>query len=260
MNIEECSKFVIDRSEKPKFMVENNETHEFHGGERSIISFDYEVKNSNGVINFIGEVDLELVNKPIKWLKYKTNVKGAALAFIDTTVQFCISKNAHTLNSISLREVESYLRDDNVTPSFPDEAISMYRIFDFIQALQDNIAGHLPTSGLSGIEQKESPTFDLYEKFAGTVFNEKIRGPFNKLGFEEKAKLVDEVFDAFIRPPLQQDGGDVECIHIADDMVVINYLGSCGTCSMSLTTTMEFIQNVLRKEFNHSSIQVITDS
>ena len=44
-----------------------------------------------------------------------------------------------------------------------------------------------------------------------------------------------------------------------DNVVVINFLGNCGTCGMSLTSTLDFIKKVLRAELNDQSIEVLSD-
>lgn len=61
---------------------------------------------------------------------------------------------------------------------------------------------------------------------------------------------IEEILDKTIRPGLQGDGGDIQCIEYRDDVLVVKYQGACGTCPSSSTGTLEAIKAILRDEFN----------
>ncbi len=249
---------VEERATNPLFLLkENDASIEFAPGAENIISFKYFIKNSNGLIEFIGEVEGSIDEKPIKWLKYKTNITGPTLAFIDGAIELCQNKNRSQVASLSVREVESFLRDNNIEPSFPNDATSMYRIFDFTKDLESELGKFLPILKKSDFS---SPSFEDYEKQSGRAYDEQNLGPFSELTAEDKHAAVSNVLEMYIRGGLQKDGGGVECVYIMDDMIVINYLGNCGSCGQSLTSTMDFITSVLRSELGDPNIKILTDS
>jgi Fe-S cluster biogenesis protein NfuA len=52
-----------------------------------------------------------------------------------------------------------------------------------------------------------------------------------------------------VRPSLQNDGGDVEFVSMADDGTVsVKLTGSCGGCPMAQMTLKMGIENYLKKE------------
>ena len=50
-----------------------------------------------------------------------------------------------------------------------------------------------------------------------------------------------------LRPYLQEDGGDVELVDVEGDRVLIKLKGACGSCSSSLITVKEVIEEQLRE-------------
>jgi NifU-like protein len=51
-----------------------------------------------------------------------------------------------------------------------------------------------------------------------------------------------------LRPYLQEDGGDVELVDVEGDRVLVQLKGACGSCSSSLITLKEVIEERLRKQ------------
>lgn len=68
---------------------------------------------------------------------------------------------------------------------------------------------------------------------------------------------IEEILDDKIRPGLQGDGGDLQCISFQDNILIIKYQGACGTCPSSSAGTLEAIRGILRDEF-HQEIEVYT--
>lgn len=79
---------------------------------------------------------------------------------------------------------------------------------------------------------------------------------------ERRSKLskellgVEEILDRTIRPGLQGDGGDIQCLSFEDEVLVVKYMGACGTCPSSTTGTLEAIKAILRDELDNENIQV----
>lgn len=61
---------------------------------------------------------------------------------------------------------------------------------------------------------------------------------------------IEEILDKRIRPGLQGDGGDLLVKDYKDNVLLIKYQGSCGTCPSSTMGTLEAIRAILRDEFN----------
>ncbi len=63
-------------------------------------------------------------------------------------------------------------------------------------------------------------------------------------------QLIDKVNGALesIRPFLQADGGDIELIHISEEMkVMVKLVGTCGTCSMSTMTMKAGVEESIKR-------------
>lgn len=79
---------------------------------------------------------------------------------------------------------------------------------------------------------------------------------------ERRSKLspelleVESILDRTIRPGLQGDGGDIQCLSFEDNVLVVKYMGACGTCPSSTTGTLEAIKSILRDELENPDIQV----
>lgn len=53
---------------------------------------------------------------------------------------------------------------------------------------------------------------------------------------------------AMIRPYLEADGGDVKLVEITDEQVVmVELLGACGTCPMSIQTLKAGVEQVIKQ-------------
>jgi Fe-S cluster biogenesis protein NfuA len=62
---------------------------------------------------------------------------------------------------------------------------------------------------------------------------------------EEKAEIALDQ----IRPYLKSDGGDVRILEITDDKILrLEFLGACGSCSMSAMTFRGGIEDTIRRE------------
>jgi Fe-S cluster biogenesis protein NfuA len=60
---------------------------------------------------------------------------------------------------------------------------------------------------------------------------------------EEVEKVLDEV-----RPYLQAEGGDVELVDVADDVVKVRLKGACAGCPMSQMTLKWGVEQYLKKK------------
>jgi Fe-S cluster biogenesis protein NfuA len=58
---------------------------------------------------------------------------------------------------------------------------------------------------------------------------------------------VERVLDQ-IRPAVQQDGGDLELISVADGVVTIRLAGSCVGCMYSMMTLQAGVERMLKEQ------------
>ena len=84
-------------------------------------------------------------------------------------------------------------------------------------------------------------------------------GPFSQLSLLRKVQLVTLVLDKKVRPFLQRDGGDVELLDIKDRDIFVSYQGSCGQCASATGGTLEFMTEILNKEFQGPHMNVIVE-
>ena len=67
---------------------------------------------------------------------------------------------------------------------------------------------------------------------------------------EQKATIEKKVLNALsqIRPYLQQDGGDVEYVDMANEgVVMVRLQGHCGTCPHAMQTLKQGIESAIKK-------------
>lgn len=63
---------------------------------------------------------------------------------------------------------------------------------------------------------------------------------------------IESILDKTIRPGLQADGGDLNCLEYKDDVLVIQYQGACGSCPSSQYGTLNAIRGILQAEYNEN--------
>lgn len=73
-------------------------------------------------------------------------------------------------------------------------------------------------------------------------------GDYPSLSREAQREQIQQVLDAFIRPGLQGDGGDLVLVDCDSHNVVVRYAGACGSCPTSTTGTLAFIESALHEK------------
>lgn len=61
---------------------------------------------------------------------------------------------------------------------------------------------------------------------------------------------IEKILDKTIRPGLQGDGGDIQTVSYEDNILLVRYMGACGTCPSSTTGTLYAIKSILQEEYN----------
>ena len=68
-----------------------------------------------------------------------------------------------------------------------------------------------------------------------------------KMTVLQKIRLIEETLDREIRPMLQKDGGDLELIDVADNLVTISFRGMCAQCNAAQFTMKDVVEAKLRE-------------
>jgi Fe-S cluster biogenesis protein NfuA len=243
------SRGLEERGENPLFLLKSDEV--------APELFRHDIHYSNGFIHFFGELVSSDGGDRVSNLRFQTNITGAERAFIDATVELCQRKNAQELSEITIFDVAEALHCTSITPSFNNTNSSIHRLFSFTQKLKEILL-----TDVDDMSPDCSKRFEFvdYEQNSGLSFDHGVEGPFSTLALDRQFVIVESILDIYIRKSLQADGGDIECSHIAEDLIVIKYLGRCGSCGQSLTSTMDMITKILRSELNSTTLTILADS
>lgn len=111
-----------------------------------------------------------------------------------------------------------------------------------------------------GHEQKKYYLVDILKETRAQMDMEKVQiieEPFTSRSPFQKMRLIENYFDAEVKPLLHKDGGDVEILDIRDGdegttVIAITYKGACMSCSSALTGTLNFIENGLRDKVDET--------
>lgn len=62
----------------------------------------------------------------------------------------------------------------------------------------------------------------------------------------------------YIRPQLQEDGGDLEFVSLEPDgKVFVRLVGACGSCPMATMTLKQGVEVFLREAFPNEQLEVV---
>ncbi|MDA3957164.1 iron-sulfur cluster assembly scaffold protein [Oceanispirochaeta sp.] len=110
-----------------------------------------------------------------------------------------------------------------------------------------------------GHEQKKYYLVDILKETRAQMDREveqKKELPFSSRSSFQKMRMIENHFDAEIRPLLHKDGGDVVILDIKDQgestLVSISYKGACMGCGSALTGTLSFIEQGLKDHVDES--------
>ncbi|MDA3851736.1 MAG: iron-sulfur cluster assembly scaffold protein [Spirochaetaceae bacterium] len=112
-----------------------------------------------------------------------------------------------------------------------------------------------------GHEKRKFYLEDILKETRAKMDSEKKKeASFEEMSLFQKGKVLENFFDAEIRPMLKKDGGNVEIMDLSekDDktVVTISYLGACLGCASSLSGTFNAIEMIIQNKLNEK-IEVI---
>lgn len=74
--------------------------------------------------------------------------------------------------------------------------------------------------------------------------------PYGQMTIVEKIKAVQDILNNDIKPKLNLDGGSVELIDIAGNVITVKMLGMCGGCMNAKATLKGFIEKTLKDKLS----------
>lgn len=77
---------------------------------------------------------------------------------------------------------------------------------------------------------------------------------FQNMTIVEKIKTVEQIFEKDIRPKLNMDGGSVELVDLAGNVVKVRLVGMCSGCVNATATIKNFIEKTLQEKCDASIV------
>ncbi|MBN2346948.1 MAG: NifU family protein, partial [Candidatus Aminicenantes bacterium] len=110
-----------------------------------------------------------------------------------------------------------------------------------------------------GHEERRHYLVDILRDTRAAMEKEKLSlqaeiDDFASMNLIQKHRAIEKALDEKVRPLLAADGGSLEVVDIREAAgtvaVFIRYLGACRGCSSSTRGTLQFIENLLRRELS----------
>ena len=79
---------------------------------------------------------------------------------------------------------------------------------------------------------------------------QETKKPYAQMTIVEKINAVQDVLNNDIKPKLNLDGGSVELIDIAGNIITVKMLGMCGGCMNAAATLKGFIEKTLKEKLS----------
>lgn len=89
--------------------------------------------------------------------------------------------------------------------------------------------------------ETHNPSIQSEKKSTSLKFDKKTQESIDKINL---------ILDHNVRPALQADGGDLEIVNFADNVLTISYVGACNNCPSAILGTLRGIEDILRHEYN----------
>jgi NifU-like protein len=172
---------------------------------------------------------------------------SAFIAAVEASCEIVIGKNYDQARRITADFIDTYLRDKNDTPAFPQEvSVAINAVIDAIDSTAQQCEG-LPLASNYVAPPVTGHHIHVIEGgYPG----------FQELALKQKLSIIDEVLDREVRPYIELDAGGVTLLNfIEPNEVVISYQGACTSCYSATGATLSYIQQVLRAQI-HPDITV----
>jgi len=167
---------------------------------------------------------------------YQTNCMGLKLGLLEGFFHLLQGKSRRQILALTMREVESFMRDENHVPAYPVTSEVTLDLSLVINVIIKEINKSLGSSAI-----------DLA-----------ARENFQTLPLVVKIKAVEALFDRAIRPALVLDGGDLLLVNILQDQIYLSFQGNCSACPSATGGTFDFVVEIIKKHLGESfTVQVV---
>jgi len=175
----------------------------------------------------------------------------------------------------TLDDAEILCHCARVTVGLVKETIRLNNLTTVEQVTQYTKAGAFCKSCIrpGGHEKKERYIEDILRETRAEMAREKIaaahksgsagaNAEFRKMNVIRKGNVIQAAIDEHVAPILEKDGGAADVVDVRDagngeTKVYIQYSGECADCSARNTTTLEMIQNALRREVDEGIVVIV---
>lgn len=173
--------------------------------------------------------------------KFQLFGPSAFIGIADAACELLLRKNHRQALLITGDKIENHLRDQQETPSLPEEAFPLLNLV--IDAIEESvnqcadipITTPMPPPSLSHLS---SPSGEGHPGWT-------------TLSRGEKIALIEEIIAKEIRPYIELDAGGIEVIDfVGDHKLLIAYQGACTTCFSATGATLNAIQETLRNHLD----------
>jgi hypothetical protein len=194
--------------------------------------FKSEILTEGGhVLTFVGQSDS---NGLLKNIYFNSDQAILEVVFFDVFLELSLGKSFEKLVAISLREIESYLRDTNDRPSFGGTKLSG----DLFDSLKEGLMEQILMSHLG---------------------EEKLLCDFASLSLIKKLGLLKKVIYDRVSPHLKRWGVDIELVLFEEDKVVCSLRGSLMNRILVRKSLGSFIQKILRRDLDDRKMNVFLE-
>lgn len=138
-----------------------------------------------------------------------------------------------------------FIKGNFITVSKSPDIAWIDVVYDIEQIIEDHLTHYeIPEKPGKSAAAPASPNPNKFDPEEFLMFSDR-----------EKTEIVATIFDHTVRPPLNDDGGDVVLLGVKGNKVQIQYQGACVNCPGSGQGTLEFIETLL-KEHVHPDLKV----
>jgi Fe-S cluster biogenesis protein NfuA len=166
----------------------------------------------------------------------KTILKGLLEAFCLLSTQ----KTRFQLSQIGLKELESFLRDENHKKAYIHQSFEE-KPKEFIQLI------HLFSKNMA-IHQSKTLNKTLETPLEPYTWSGNLM---------DKIHTSKKILELWITPVLEQDEGAIELYNIQGAQVSVRFLGNCKHCQFQESSTLEFITEQFHKLTGEESINIV---
>jgi len=107
----------------------------------------------------------------------------------------------------------------------------------------EDVTGYVKAGG--GCEKCHSAIQEIITAVTGAQFVTENKS--QQLTNIQKIRLVEETLEREIKPALRKDGGDIELIDFADNVVTVQLRGTCSSCPSSQVTLKDYVEAKIKE-------------